>query len=191
VYEGAIQGRFSYVYSSDFNRDGTNFDLIYIPRDPSEITFVDKTVNGVLYTAAAQSELFFKYIDQDRYLRKRKGQYAERNGAKYPWRNEWSFKFLQDIFVGKGKYRNTLQFGVDVFNLGNLLNPAWGRVKVDNARALLVPQNVTSLVPGGTVRPTFQLATDRTQLVRETFRDVVSVASTYNMQFSLRYIFNN
>ncbi len=191
VYEGAIQGRFSYTYSTDFNRDGTNFDLIYIPNSPSEIDFVAKTVNGVTYSAQDQSDLFFKYIDQDKYLKKHKGQYAERNGGKYPWRNEVSLKFLQDLFVGIGKNRNTLQFGVDIFNLGNLLNPSWGRVKTVNAASILVPQNVTSLVAGGTVRPTFQLATDRTQLVRETFRDVVSVASTYSMQFSLRYIFNN
>jgi hypothetical protein len=191
VYEGGIQGRFSYTYSADLNRDGTNFDLIYIPKDPSEITFVDKTVNGVLYTAAVQSELFFKYIEQDKYLRKHKGQYAERNGAQYPWRNEVSFKFLQDLFVGIGKNRNTLQFGIDIFNLGNLLNPSWGRIKIDNARSILVPQNQALLVPGGTVRPTFQLATDRTQLVATTFRDLVSTGSTYSMQFSLRYIFNN
>jgi hypothetical protein len=191
VYEGGIQGRFSYTYSADLNRDGTNFDLIYIPKDPSEITFVDKTVNGVLYNAAAQSELFFKYIEQDKYLKKHKGQYAERNGGQYPWRNEVSLKFLQDLFVGIGKNRNTLQFSVDIFNLGNLINPSWGRVKVDNARNILVPQNQAALVPGGTVKPTFQLATDRTQLVSTTFRDVVSTASTYSMQFGLRYLFNN
>ncbi|HLG38878.1 MAG TPA: hypothetical protein VI461_04380, partial [Chitinophagaceae bacterium] len=91
----------------------------------------------------------------------------------------------------KGKYRNTVQFGVDIFNVGNFLDPSWGRLKTVNAGSLLVPTNVSSLVAGGTVRPTFQLATDRTQLVQTTFRDVVSVASTYSMQFSLRYIFNN
>lgn len=191
VYEGAIQGRFSYVYSVDFNRDGTNFDLIYIPRNASEIDFVSKTVNGVTYSAQEQSDLFFKYIDQDKYLRKHKGQYAERNGAKLPWRNQVDFKFLQDLFVGKGKYRNTLQFGIDILNVGNLLDASWGRFKTVNTASLLVPQNVTNLVTGGTIRPTFQLATDRTQLVQSTFRDVVSVASTYSMQFSLRYLFNN
>jgi hypothetical protein len=191
VYEGGIQGRFSYTYSGDINRDGTNFDLIYIPKNPSEIDFVDKTLNGVVYTAAAQKEMFFRYIEQDKYLRKHKGQYAERNGAQYPWRNQVDVKFLQDLFVGIGKNRNTLQFGIDILNFGNLLNPAWGRVKTANAPSILVPQNIASLVPGGTVRPTFQLATDRTQLATSTFRDLVSVGSTYSMQFMLRYIFNN
>ena len=40
LYGGSIDYRFSYVYGADFNRDGFNGnDLIYIPKDPSEITF--------------------------------------------------------------------------------------------------------------------------------------------------------
>ncbi len=191
VYEGGIQGRFSYTYSSDFNRDGTNFDLIYIPRNASEIDFVAQTVNGVNYSAQQQSDLFFAYIEQDKYLRAHKGQYAERNGAQTPWRNQVDVKFVQDLFTNVGKNRNTIQFSVDIFNFGNLLNPSWGRVKAINASSILIPQNVASLTPGGTTRPTFRLATDRGNIITSTFRDVVSTASTYFMQFGIRYIFNN
>jgi hypothetical protein len=99
TYEGSHQGRFSYTYNSDFNRDGTNFDLIYIPKDPSEITFASATYNGVTYTPAQQSALFFKYIEQDKYLRKHKGQYAERNGALLPWRNDFGLKVMQDLVL--------------------------------------------------------------------------------------------
>lgn len=191
VYEGGIAGRFSYTYSRDINRDGTNFDLIYIPKNASEIDFVAQTVNGVNYTAQQQSDLFFAYIEQDKYLRAHKGQYAERNGAQIPWRNQVDVKFVQDLFVNVGKNRNTVQFSIDIFNFGNLLNPSWGRVKAVNASSILLPQNEASLVPGGTVRPTFRLATDRGNIITSTFRDVVSTASTYFMQFGIRYIFNN
>ena len=189
-YEGGITGRFSYTYSSDFNRDGTNFDLIYIPKDPSEITFVSNTINGVTYSAQQQSDLFFQYIDQDKYLRKHKGQYAERNGAKFPWRNQIDVKLLQDVFVNIGKNRNTIQFSLDIFNFGNLLNSKWGLYKTANATSILVPQNVSSLVPGGSVKPTFRLATDRNHIITETFRNNVSITSTYFMQFGVRYLFN-
>jgi hypothetical protein len=191
-YNGSIDGRFSYVYGADFNRDGFNGnDLIYIPKDASEITFTSFAYpNGVTYSAQEQSDLFFKYIAQDKYLSKHKGQYAERNGAQIPWRNQVDLKFLQDLFVNVGKNRNTIQFSVDIFNFGNLINKNWGVVKTINASSLLVPTNQASLVPGGTVRPTFRLQTDRNVPVTNTFRDNFSIASTYYMQFGLRYLFN-
>lgn len=192
MYSGAIDYRFSYVYGADFNRDGFNGnDLIYIPKDPSEITFSPFTYpNGVNYTAAEQSALFFKYIEQDKYLRDHKGQYAERNGAQAPWRNQVDIKILQDLFMNVGKTKNTIQLTLDIFNFGNLINPNWGKVKTVNASSVLVPTNQNSLVPGGNVRPTFRLATDRNNPVVETFRDNVSIASTYYMQMGIRYIFN-
>jgi len=190
-YEGSIQGRYSYVYGADFNRDGQNGnDLIYIPANPGEIDFTNFTYNGVVYTAAQQKEIFFNYIENDKYLKKRKGQYAERNGARLPWRNQFDVKLLQDLFVNLGKNRNTIQFSLDIFNFANLLNSEWGVIKVANAPSLLVPTNQNSLVPGGTVRPTFRLATDRDHPVTETFRTNVGISSTYYMQFGLRYLFN-
>jgi hypothetical protein len=194
-YEGGSAGRFSYLYSGDFNRDGvTGNDLIYIPRDPSEITFVDRPASaatgGVAYTAAQQSALFFQYIDQDKYLSKHKGEYAERNGVVMPWRNQFDLKVLQDVFMNIGRNRNSIQFTLDIFNIGNLINSDWGKLKSVNASSLLVPQNVNSLTPGGTVKPTFWLQMDRNHPVTETYRDNVSIFSTYFMQFGLRYNFN-
>ena len=193
-FEGSVQGRFSYTYGGDLNRDGQNNDLIYIPRDPSEITFVDhnygSSQNPNIVTAQEQSDIFFRYIDQDDYLKEHKGEYAERNGAKLPWRNQVDIKFIQDIFTNIGDKRNTLQFTIDIFNFGNFLNKDWGAFDQVNATSLLVPTNQNALVPGGAVTPTFRLQADRGQPVSETFRDNNSITSTYYMQFGLRYIFN-
>lgn len=195
-YNGSIQGRFSYVYSGDFNRDGVSGnDLIYIPKDArntSEISFGTSNVviNGVTYTPAQQAQLFEDYINQDKYLRAHRGQYAERNGAQIPWLNRVDLKFMQDIFSKVGKSKNTIQFTVDIFNFGNMIDPNWGKIRTVNASSILIPQNVSSLTPGGTTVPTFRLATDRGQIITKTFRDNVSTASTYSIQFGLRYIFN-
>ena len=193
-YSGGADGRFSYTYSTDFNRDGvTTNDLIYIPKDatdPNEIVFFPKTVSGVTYSALQQAQMFNAYIDQDKYLSKRRGQYAERNGANFPWRHRVDFKFTQDIFTSiKGK-RNTLQFSVDIFNFANLVNSDWGKILVTNTTTILVPTNVSALTPGGTTKPTFQLQTVGTGLATTTYRDLLSVGATYSMQFGLRYIFN-
>ena len=197
-YNGSIQNRFSYVYGGDFNRDGQgDNDLIYIPKnalDPNEIQFTSFTYSGVTYSPQMQAQIFENYIMQDKYLRKHRGQYAERNGGKYPWRNQLDLKFMQEFFVNIRKQRNTFQFTIDIFNFGNLLNSNWGKFKSLNAAGILVPTNATSgtiFQPGGTVRPTFRLATDRNHIVTETFRDNVSITSTYYMQFGLRYIFGN
>jgi hypothetical protein len=203
VYEGAIDSRFSYTYSNDFNRDGATADLIYIPKDarnPNEIRFVNTaSINGVVYTDKEQAELFEAFINQDKYLRAHRGQYAERNGGQLPWRNQVDFRLLQDVFMNIGKNRNTIQFGLDIFNIGNLINKNWSKKKLTSTAYLssstnvpiLQPQNVASLVPGGTVVPTFRLAADRLGNINtKSFIDDVSIRSTYYMQFSVRYIFN-
>ena len=195
IYQGSIDGRFSYFYGADFNRDGVNGnDLIYIPKDArntAEIQFVPTaSINGIVYSAAQQGQLFEDYINQDKYLRKHRGQYAERNGAQVPWKNQVDFKLLQDLFTNIGKNKNTFQFSLDIFNLGNMLNPKWGVNKTINASSILIPQNQTLLVPGGAVVPTFRMNTSQGQIVTRTFRDDLSFRSTYYMQFGLRYIFN-
>jgi hypothetical protein len=192
--EGSSQGRFSYIYGGDFNRDGQTNDLIYVPNDPSEITFVDFDYDpgaGVkTYTAAQQSEIFFRYIEQDQYLSSRKGKYAERNGALMPWRNQFDLKIIQDIFTNVGGKKNTIQLSLDIFNFGNWLNKDWGTFDLVNANNILVPINAGSLVAGGTVKPTFRLQSDRGQPVATTYRDNNTITSTYYMQFGIRYIFN-
>lgn len=193
VYDGS-NGRSSYTYSTDINRDGVSGDLIYVPKDASEITFVPLTVgtgaDAVTYTAKQQSDLFFRFVDQDKYLRGRKGKYAERNGAITPFNGQFDFRFQQDLFTNIGGKRNTIQFSVDVQNFGNLLNKYWGTQLSGGTSSILVPTNVAALVPGGTTKPTFRIATDRNFPVVNGYRDNVGFASTYSMQFGFRYIFN-
>lgn len=188
-YQGSIDGRFSYVYNGDFNRDGVSGnDLIYIPTatEVTQMLFTSQTINGVVYDQTAQRNLFEAYVTQDKYMRTHRGKYAERNGLQTPWRNQLDAKFIQDIFVKAGKSRNTLQFTIDVFNFGNMLNPSWGKVKSVNAASILLPSTITSL----TTAPSFRLASSQGQIVTRTFRDVISTASTYSVQFGFRYLFN-
>ncbi|MBL0270509.1 MAG: TonB-dependent receptor [Chitinophagaceae bacterium] len=193
-WSGASDYRFTYVYSGDFNRDNiSGNDLIFIPTatQVQQMLFNSQTVNGVVYNQQAQRDLFENYIQQDKYLRNRRGQYAERNGGLAPWRNQLDVKFMQDVFVKAGKYRNTLQFTVDILNAGNLINNSWGKVKATNNTSILGIANAGNLVPGGSVLPVFTLAQDRGQMITRTFRDVVSTSSTYSIQLGIRYIFNN
>jgi hypothetical protein len=190
-YEGGSQGRFSYVYSSNIVRDGAGSNnLIYVPKDPSEINFVNQTVNGVVWTAQEQSDAFFAYVNQDKYLKTRKGKYAERNGALLPWRNDFDIKIMQDLFVNVGGKRNTLQFSLDILNVGNLLNKKWGLATLYNQANILTPTNVAAIVAGGAVVPTYRLNPFNNAMLTNTFSNNVSYSSTYSMQLGIRYIFN-
>jgi len=190
-YEGGSTGRFSYVYSNNVVRDGAGTNnLIYIPKDPSEITFVNRTVNTFVWTAQAQSDAFFAYIDQDKYLRSRKGKYAERNGALMPWRNQFDVKIMQDFFVNVGGKRNTLQVSLDILNFANLLSKHWGLSQLYKQGNILTQTNVSSIVAGGAVKPTYQLNPYNNTMLTNTFTNNISYSSTYSMQLGIRYIFN-
>ncbi len=133
-YNGQSGSRYSYVYEANAsgydisNQDRYNpQDLIYVPASASEINFRTYTANGHTYTAAEQWTQLEQFINNDDYLKNRKGQYAERNGARMPFEHTFDFKVMQDFFVFvKGK-KNTIQLSFDIFNIGNLLNSDWGR----------------------------------------------------------------
>ena len=190
-YEGAQQGRFSYTYSSDFNRDGQTNDLIYIPRNASEINFValttGTTANPITYTPAQQSQIFEDYINQDPYLSKHRGEYAKRNGGVSPWRNQFDLRIVQEIFRNVGGTKNSFQFTADIFNVGNLFNRKWGNMNFVNQAAILTPANATLV--SSTVAPTFRLNTASNDVVRSTFGTTQTISSTYYMQFGVRYNF--
>lgn len=195
-YEGGSTGRFSYVYSGNIVRDGAgNNNLIYIPKDPSEINFVNQTVNTFVWTAQEQSDAFFAYIDQDKYLSSRRGKYAERNGAVMPWRNQFDVKIMQDFFINVGGKRNTLQISLDILNFANLLSKHWGLQQSYRQGNILAPStsgtgSVSSIVPGGAIKPTYRLNPYNNTMLTNTFTNNISYSSTYSMQLGIRYIFN-
>jgi hypothetical protein len=192
-YEGAPQGVFSYAYNGDVNGDGNagSVDLMYIPRDPSEIIFVDQAPSATTdaYTAQEQSDAFFRYLEQDKYLRKHKGQYAERNGARFPWYHRLDFKLLQDIFTDIGNRKHTLQLSVDVLNFANLINKHWGIRKQLNYTNGFQSNPLVFAGYNASGQPTFRMAQVEKKLVTETFSNVKNVSTTWGLQVGLRYIF--
>lgn len=129
-YSGNSGSRITYLVNGDLNSDGrTGNDLAYIPRTPAEIKFVDylNSDNTVRFSAAQQSAAFDTYINNNKYLSKRRGQYTERNGSSNPWEHVIDMRFAQDFFISTGENKHTLEFTFDVFNFTNLLNKRWGR----------------------------------------------------------------
>jgi hypothetical protein len=199
-------GRYSYVYNGDMNGDNVNTnDLMYIPRDRSEINLTDLTLfsntpQQAVYTADQQWADLDQYINQDEYLSKHRGQIAERNGAVLPWVAFIDARLLQDVFTNIGKNRNSLQFSIDVFNIGNLINSEWGVGQtqqrnsplsfVDYDQATGQPRfNFNPIVNSRTVFPD-GTTTASVQPLNTTTRYVTTESSRYRIQLGLRYTFN-
>lgn len=186
-YEGTAQGTFSYVYNGDVNGDGNNAtDLMYIPRSPSEIIFapIAASSGSPAFTPQQQSDAFFRYIDQDKYLSRHKGQIAERNAARLPFYHRLDMKILQDFFIRAGKTRHTLQFSADFLNFANLISQNWG---IRNTVVVNNPLVFKGYDANG--QPAFNMAVVNKQLVTNTFNNLQSTASTWGVQLGLRYIF--
>ncbi|MBX2828813.1 MAG: carboxypeptidase regulatory-like domain-containing protein [Flavobacteriaceae bacterium] len=173
-FEYAQGGRFNYTYGGDINGDGSNLnDLLYVPT-ASEI-------DQMQFSGPGQAAAFNAYIEQDDYLSERRGEYTERYGALAPWRGRWDLKVLQDynINVGDGK-TNTIQFSIDLLNVGNFINSDWGLIQQpNNVQPVGVTVDPETSVPTYTFDP---------NLV-DTFGYDSSLLSRWQMQFGLRYIF--
>jgi hypothetical protein len=184
-YEGKSLGTYSYTYNGDLNNDGNSADLMYIPKDPSEIQFKNNVTyqNGTTYTSQQQSDIFFKFIDQDPYLRKHKGEVAKRNGAKLPWYDRVDMKIAQDIFNNFGGDRHTLQITADFYNILNLVNHNWGIRKLNTVTNPLKVESVTNGVP------TFSISPYNGAPVTQSFVNNVSISTTWTVQLGLRYMF--
>lgn len=127
-YTGYQEGRYSYTYYNDMNGDGNYSDLIYVPKSKDELTFTDITdgSGNVTYSAADQQADFWDYVNKDKYLKNRKGSYAERNGALLPWVHRFDFRYAQDFEIKIGKRTYGLQLNYTVLNIGNLFKSTWG-----------------------------------------------------------------
>ncbi|QJB29963.1 TonB-dependent receptor [Chitinophaga oryzae] len=139
-YTGQNGDRFSYGYRDNAGNLNITKDLpgsgdaglsiMYVPRDASEIHLVDyKDAGGNTVSAADQWNRLNSFIENDKYLASRRGQYVERNGVRAPFSNIFDLHLAQDFYIKqKNGVRHTLQLTFDIFNLGNLINKDWGRL---------------------------------------------------------------
>ena len=192
IYEGMNMGyadgysctRYTYQLTSNVVGDYGSNGLVYIPASREALNEWNFKDNGS-YTAEQQKDDFWAYINQDDYLKNHKGEYAERGGAVMPWHHQLDFKFNQNFYLNVAGQKNTLQFGVDIKNLANLLNNSWGLYKAVNNTKLL---KYTAGKNGA--QGSFQFQKNGKNVLSKTYTNNTSFNSTYSIQFSIRYIFN-
>lgn len=176
--------RFAYVYGGDINNDGTaSNDLLYVPTD-AEIDNMLFTplldVNGNIQNQAAQRLALKDFIAQDDYLSGLRGDYTEKYGGETPWYSQFDLRILQDL-VMNAKTKKSLQFSIDIVNLGNLISSEWGVRKYATTSGYFQPLSVSY----NNNAPTYQFDPS----LKTTFNDSPDLLSRWQLQLGLRFNF--
>jgi hypothetical protein len=179
------QGRVSYTISGDMNGDGLQGnDLIYIPKNKSEMNFEQYTLSGNTFTVQQQIDAFEAFIQQDGYLRENRGKYAERNGLLLPMVTRFDLSTMVEIFRNIGKQRHTIQLRADIFNVGNLINSAWGVGYTVNTTSPLAARGINT---AGV--PIYRMNAVSNSLNYTTTRRGTGLIDVWQAQFGIRYSF--
>jgi hypothetical protein len=185
-WESRTIGNASYTFGGDMNNDGgTSNDLIYIARDTSEMNFQQYTSGSVTFTRQQQQLAWEAYIQQDEYLKKNRGKYAERGAVFLPMVSRVDLSISQDVTIETFGVQNSLQFRMDFLNVGNLLNKNWGV-----GQRLI---NSQPLIPAGVDaqgKAQYRLRAINNQLMTKSLEKTAGVADVFRVQFGVRYTFN-
>ncbi len=175
-YSGSSDWYNSFMYTNDMNGDGYGNDLIYIPSERGDIQFV----------SAADEDAFFAFMDQDSYLSKHQGEYAEAYAARASWVHRFDLRVAQNFSINAGNTKHTLQLALDIFNFGNLLNSKWGIGKYDpNDGRILTYEGVDA-----NNVPSFSMAVDDDgNYLTETYTTYYSYWDCWHIQIGARYFF--
>lgn len=138
VYNGQSGSPYSYTMTNrSFIGDAVTFnDLMYVPASRAEMdqmVFLTRLTGAAATPAAnaadiiAQKDDFEAFIKSDKYLSKRRGKYAERNGARAPFTHVVDMSITQDFSLKTGATRHTLSVRFDMFNFTNFISKSAGR----------------------------------------------------------------
>ena len=187
-YEGA-QGRpYSYVVGgrgSEDLIDDTGEGFLALPFVPS--TFEEANLIDDDLTAAEQWALLDAFIADDDHLSERRGQFAQRNGARSEWSHVVDLKFEQEFSLNINNKRHRLAVTADIFNFTNFINKDWGRRFFTGGFDTATLLNFEGFAADGTTpQYTFN---DRVANTINQVDDAGLNSSRWQMQFGVRYSF--
>ena len=123
----------SYILSGDMNKDGYNYDALYIPTDK------EVADNQFRFVSEDDKTRFMDFVHNNDYLSSHQGEYAEGYSVYSPWVHRIDFAYKHDFQMNFGKTKHTLQLSMDVKNVLNLFCSKWGVSKVANLEYSTTP----------------------------------------------------
>lgn len=166
---------YSYVYTNDMNGDGVANDLMYIPRDDSEIQFVDYAGTP----AEEQRKAFWDFVEQDPYLRSHKGQYAGAHEAHAPYVHRFDLRIAKEF--------HGLQLSLTLLNVMNLFDSRYGVQQVNTACNASKILSYAGMDSQG--RPTFTMYHAAGKMPTDSYEYLMSKEQAWRLQIGLKYVF--
>lgn len=191
IYFNAQSGNpFTYGFiNSSIANTGQAAGLAYIFKDAIEAAkYIGVDTSGTpTATAAQQVADFENFVNNNSYLKTRRGNFTERNGAVTPWNIQTDMRIMDEFKIkdSNNKFTHSLQFSLSIINLGNLVNKNWGR-------SYFVPNTFNSTASVGLTKtgnltsngdPIYTFKTPGSAYTVDQF------ASRYQMQLGIRYSF--
>ena len=165
--------------------------LAYVFKDAAQAAqYIGVSTSGVPSATASQQVADYEnFINNNEYLKSRRGKFTERNGDFTPWNIQTDMRIMDEIsFKGKGETVHSIQFSLSIINVGNMINKEWGR-------SYFVPNTFNSTANVGLTKsgnignvatgdPTYTYKAPSTAPYT-----VDQFASRFQAQFGLRYSF--
>lgn len=130
IYNGSTGMPYSIYYNGDLNGDSGTNDLMYIPTD-AEVDQMSFTADKN-YTVDEQKANFKAWLGREEYLKDHRGEYFERYAANEKFEHHFDLHLAHTIDFMVGKNMRSLEFSLDIINIGNMLNKEWGRTSASS-----------------------------------------------------------
>ena len=136
----------SYLVVNDMNGDGYTYDAVYVPTEADVAGNFDAAGNwtgkgNFRFVSADDQQRFMDFVNNNDYLKDRKGDYAEAYSHYSPWVHRIDFSYKHDFKLNIGKTKHNLQVGFDMKNVLNFFNSSWGVSKIANLDYSTTPSN--------------------------------------------------
>ena len=173
----------SYLYTNDMNGDGNATDLIYIPASKDEIA----------WKTAADADAFWTFVNNDKYLSKHKGEYAEAYAARAPWMHIIDLRIAEDFAFKIGGTSHNFQISASIENFGNMLNSKWGTRKMsvyqNSLNGTIAPLTYEGINADG--KPYFSMAKVNGEYPTKNYTKTYSITDEcWRVMFGIKYFFN-
>jgi hypothetical protein len=120
IYEGRSGLPYSFRYSTDVNGDGVNGnDLLYVPNRSGDPL--------VRFNNAASETAFWALVDKHGL---KEGEVVKAGHARYPFSHQFDLNLSQEVKLPGWKH--SLEIGLDILNIGNLIDSSWGVIRGSN-----------------------------------------------------------